>query len=845
MLSLRSIPAQSASALAAYYEELSKEPDGYYQGGAGLMEPAGIWQGAGAEALGLRGTFIAEGELLMAMQGAHPRTGQSLSGTAGYKHKPGWDLTFSAPKSVSTAWAISDLELREAIEKAHQGAVTRALEYLERDAIAVRIRTDRYTVIREPVAKHGGAVFATYEHSSSRAGDPQLHTHAVLMNLTPEGRSLDFSATHVHAGGSIYRAELAHRLHTLGFGVERDGKSFKILGAPEQLIEQWSQRRAQIKAEAAARGISTAKGLETVTLATRSAKEAQSRADLFIQWAHEGQEHQYDAATVRRQAALGMDQQLDKTPEVGLLAALTETLATVSREQALVELGARAYGHWSATELESHLESTLKAHAVVLRAPEARAEWHRAGIRYTTEEMLRLEQRLIARCEHLAQEREVFRLSEPSCHAALQNANFSEEQRSAFTHTLDSGRIAVIQGAAGTGKSTLLGAVREAYGHEDYRVIGTALSQRATRSLEESSGIPSRNVSRLLHDLQAGDERLDACTILVVDECGMVGTRQLDELTRSADEAGAKILLVGDSRQLQAIEAGGAFRGIQERIGYAELTDNRRQQRQADRDLAAAFREGRAADGLSILHQQGRLYLHEDSVAVKQTAVLAYLQDLDAGKSSLLLAKDRVAVHELNNAVRTELKAEGILESLEIAVRTMHGYRHFAVRDRVVLSLGAKQQFYSQLEGNDREQAHNGACGTVEHASPEAVTLRLDSGQQIKLDAAGPFDKDGKQQGWAVDHAYAATVHKAQGMTVDRSHVVIEGDEQREWAYVALSRHRETVHVYATHDALGTDADTLERANAALQLSRAESKDLANDYVVDPPLPVPDLEFEP
>lgn len=843
MLSMRSIPAQSASALAAYYEGLSNRPDGYYQGGAGLMEPAGIWQGHGAEALGLAGTVIAEGELLKAMLGSDPRTDEALSGTAGGTHKPGWDLTFSAPKSVSAAWAVADSELREAIEKAHQRAVTRALEYLERDAIEVRVRTDRHTVAREPVTNHGGAMFATYEHSSSRAGDPQLHTHAVLMNLTPAGRSVDFSVAHVHAGGAIYRMELAHRLHALGFGVERDGKSFSLSAAPETLIERWSQRRAQIEAEAVARGVHSAKGLETVALATRSSKEAQPRAALFLQWAGEAREHRYDAAAVRQQATVGLNQSLANTPEVGLLATLTETRATVSREQALVELAARAYGHWNATDLEASLESALRDQAVVLRSPEIRAEWHRLGNRYTTETMLELERNLIARCERLAADREAFRLSDPSRRAALQTVSLSEEQRRAFDHALDSGRVAAIQGAAGTGKSTLLRGVNGAYTAEGFRVLGTSLSQRATRGLEEASGIPSRNVARLLHDLQAGEEDLDAKTVLVVDEAGMLGTRQLEELTRRVEEAGAKALLVGDSRQLQAVDAGGAFRGVQERIGYAELIDNRRQQKQADREMALAFREGRVADGLEILHKHGRLYLHADTDAIKQTAVLAYLQDLDAGKSSLLLAKDRHAVHELNDAVRGELKSEGILGQSETTVRTTNGYRHLAEQDRVVLGLGAKQQFYNQLERHDREYAHNGACGTVEHVVSEKVTVRLDSGQWIELNAAGYLDKEGKTQGWAMDHGYAATVHKAQGMTVDRSHVVISGEEQREWAYVALSRHRETTHVYATHDALGADGDSVERAEAALQLSRAESKDLANDYQFDARQSAPELEI--
>ncbi len=832
MLSLRSIPMQSTSALAAYYEGLSTQPDGYYQGGAGLYEPSGVWQGSGATMLGLAGTTIADGELLRAMQGAHPRTRDALSGTQGNTHKPGWDLTFSAPKSVSAAWAVADHELRDRIEKAQQNAVARALEYLERDAISVRVRTDRFTVDRESIAKHGGALFGTYEHSSSRAGDPQLHTHAVLLNVTPAGRSLDFSAAHVHAGGAIYRSELAYQLHALRFAVERDGKSFRLLGTPEPLIEEWSKRRAQIEMEASKHGVHTAAGMETVTLATRDSKEAKPRSELFLQWASEAREYEYDAAAVRQQATLGVTQKLENAPEVGLLSSLTETRATVSREQALVEMAARSYGLDDATALEQRLDHALLEQAVILHSPEIKSEWHRAGVRYTTQEMLDLERRLIERCERLAADHKEFRLSAAVRRVAMQNASLSEEQRRAFNHTIDGGRVTAIQGAAGTGKSTLLATVSEAYDAENYRVIGTALSQRATRGLEGASGIPSRNVAQLLHDLDAGQEHIDARTVLVVDEAGMIGTRPLETITRWAEVSGTKVILVGDSRQLQAIEAGAAYRGIQERIGYAELVDNLRQQLQADRDIALAFREGRAADGLEILQKHGRLYLNKDREAVKQTAVLAYLQDMDAGKSALLLAKDRQAVHELNESVRAELRAEGILGEVETTVNTRNGYRNFAEHDRVVLGLGAKQQFYDQLEPRDRELAHNGASGTVERVSSNQINIRLDSGPRIELYAAAIANPEVIASAWAVDHAYAVTAHKAQGMTVDRAHVVITGEEQREWAYVALSRHRETVHVYATNEALGNDTYSIERAEAARHLSRAESKDLANDYTV-------------
>ena len=231
MLSLRAIPVQSAGALASYYEGLAGRADGYYQGGAGEIEPPGEWAGSGTTPLALTGV-IRDGELLRAMQGFHPNGSQPLAHNAGANHKPGWDLTCSAPKSVSAAWAVADEALRQKIEAAHRAAVHRTLAYLEQNAITVRVLQDTGAVQRDPVSLHGGAVFACYEHSSSRSGDPQLHTHSILMNVTPAGRAVDFAAAYVHAGGAIYRAELGHRLHALGFAIERDGKSFRLADYP-------------------------------------------------------------------------------------------------------------------------------------------------------------------------------------------------------------------------------------------------------------------------------------------------------------------------------------------------------------------------------------------------------------------------------------------------------------------------------------------------------------------------------------------------------------------------------------------------------------------------------------
>lgn len=242
MLSFKSINAEGGvSKIAAYYEgyQLGKENPNEKETTRQHDEPMGKWIGSYAEKRGFANELVHRGEMQRGLRGFDPKTGEPLSNNAGdERHKPGYDLTFSAPKSVSIAWASAPDELREKISAAHQKSIESAIKYAEQSGAFVQ----REGHAGEFKVAHGEIAAATFEHSSNRAGEPHLHTHAVVLNVSDNGKRVDFRAANTHAIGTAYRVEMARELEKMGFSIEQDGKSFRIEGFPKDLEKQLSTR---------------------------------------------------------------------------------------------------------------------------------------------------------------------------------------------------------------------------------------------------------------------------------------------------------------------------------------------------------------------------------------------------------------------------------------------------------------------------------------------------------------------------------------------------------------------------------------------------------------------------
>ncbi|TAV19929.1 Ti-type conjugative transfer relaxase TraA [Rhizobium ruizarguesonis] len=401
----------------------------------------------------------------------------------------------------------------------------------------------------------------------------------------------------------------------------------------------------------------------------------------------------------------------------------------------------------------------------------------------------------------------------------------SAEQRQAIEHVTAPGQIAVVIGFAGAGKSTMLAAARKAWEAQGYRVHGAALAGKAAEGLEQSSGIASRTLASWEYSWQADRSRLNARDVFVIDEGGMVASRQLARFVDEVKRAGAKLVLVGDHEQLQAIGAGAPFRAIAEAVGHAQLADVRRQRTDWQKQASIDFASHRTAAGLAAYAARKNLHLKTDRAETLKAIIADYVADRSAhpDDTRIAMAHRRIDVAAINAGIRARLQECGELAKAsnpsgdkgeELSYQTNNGKRSFARGDRIVF-----------LE-NDRDLAvKNGMLGEVIAVAPDAIQVRLDGKAQTQ---------DGQRQVTvpvnsyqAFDHGYATTIHKTQGATVDRSFVLASTTMDRHLTYVAMTRHREGVQLYA-----GLDAFKTERALTEA-LSRSGVKETTLDYTHD------------
>ncbi|MBY3468974.1 Ti-type conjugative transfer relaxase TraA [Rhizobium laguerreae] len=423
----------------------------------------------------------------------------------------------------------------------------------------------------------------------------------------------------------------------------------------------------------------------------------------------------------------------------------------------------------------------------ILQSPEAlRLERERinfaTGIRtpakYTTREMIRLEAEMANRAIWLSG-----RASHGVREAVLQatfahHSRLSDEQRTAIEHVAGATRIAAVIGRAGAGKTTMMKAAHEAWEAAGYRVVGGALAGKAAEGLEKEAGIDSRTLSSWELRWNQGRNLIDDNAVFVLDEAGMVSSRQMALFVEAVTKAGAKLVLVGDPEQLQPIEAGAAFRAIADRIGYAELETIYRQRQQWMRDASLDLARGNIRKAVDAYTAHGRmigLRLKDEAV---ESLIAAWDRDYDPSKTSLILAHLRRDVRMLNDMARAKLVERGVVAD-GFAFKTEDGTRMFAAGDQIVFlknegSLGVK----------------NGMLAKVLEAAPGRIVAEIGDGdhrRQVTIEQR--FYNN-------LDHGYATTIHKSQGATVDRVKVLASLSLDRHLTYVAMTRHREDLAVY-------------------------------------------------
>ncbi len=832
----------------AYYERsVAAGIDDYY---AGRGESQGVWVGHGARELQLKGV-VGDGELGRLISGHHPVTSVLLrshppkkqitveridpaTGERTLEQKTlspvaGYDLVFSPPKSVSLLHALGNDDVRHAVNQAHFAAWQAVLIYLEQRACVTR--KGKNGVLHE---RGSGFVAAAYQHRTSRAQDPHLHTHVIVANMArrPDGtwRALDGEPILKHyrlAAGYLYQAQLRFEL-TRSLGVEwrePEHGMAEIAGVPEEALRAFSQRRAQVLDYLERQGTSGFYAAKVAAIKTRDRKEPVDLPRMQLEWQARAAEHAFGRRQLRRLLGHTAEHELSEQQAAELAArlagpdGLTEKRSTFTGTDAVM---AFAEAHTHGAPVEHVLALVRRFVGMEQVAPIAPAAVGRPAS-FSTVELLRHERVAL---QLAAADREV---SSSVVSARLMKEVVDEQadalgrEQAAMVRAVASSpdRVVCVVGQAGCGKTTALAALADAFEREGYVTLGAAPSGVAAANLAAETGVASGTLHRLLAEARQRSGLPRRC-LLIVDEAGMADTRTLTRVLSQVEHAHGKAVLVGDPAQLAAVGPGGLFAAILERNGGIELHDNRRQRDELERRALALLRQGRSRDYLAQAAERGTLSVACSRTEAKAQLVADWWEEARADPAgSVMIAYRRADVAELNTVARTLLDREGGLGRKRL--RLNNGIE-LAAGDRILCTR------------NDRRLAvSNGSRSTVSEIDEgrQAIRVDLDDGRRLALPA------DYLEAGNIV-HAYALTGHKVQGLTVEQAFVL--ADDRRalkEWGYVALSRAREQTRLYTISNELEPDAppQRLEPAGPVDRLAEALARPAAETLALEAAMP--------
>ena len=849
-----------------YLEQVAKGLDDYYSGAG---ETQGEWIGTASAALGLEHDVIGD-ELRAVLAGLAPGTGLTPNNTqvVTFKNRvPGFDLTFSAPKTVSVLYALGDPLVRAQVVAATDLAVAEALGWLEREACFVRrgsnnkaaktTEFEQWGTRRMPAA---GFIAAQFRHRTSRLGDPQLHSHVLIANMTkgPDGKwsALDGQALYRSriAAGTVYQSVLRNEL-TRRLGVEWtevDKGLADIIGIPDRVRRLFSKRRTEIEIELDRTGQSGPAAAAAASLETRTTKTDIDQETLDAQWIAEAASVDYGPEHINRFLANTRDISTEHAQRHadGVLSSesmiavqshskfhdtivheeltiddfaarighiLPETDAVVNRLGVQNAVAAQLGASGSIRLLERLTDAVL-AHAELVPLAPGAAAYVAFEQRWTTRTLLNKEAELTALFTpgHAVGVGSTAVL-DPALVAAYLAANttLGPDQADTLRRLTSQGLgVEAVVGKAGTGKTYAMNAVRELYESAGYRVLGACPTGRAARELSDGAGIDAGTIQRFnVHDL---NDR----TVVVMDEAGMIGTFNFHHVITHARRAGAKVIVVGDHHQLPEIEAGGSFASLLNAVGdrRCELTINRRQRHEWEHAALDHLRAGEIAEFWQAYLDHGRVVLADNRAEVQGRAVGDWFAAYQSGSNAHMLAGTIAEAKLLNDVARSFVARTGRLTGDVYEIKG----REFQRGDRVLLTKNMGHQL--DVDTGVEVRVDNGMLGDIIAINPERETIdvQLVSGRNIRLDSY-------YVTGEYLTHGYATTFHKAQGLTCDDVFVVGPAGMYRESGYVALSRARNEARLYAT---TGEAAALGERSHATgIPLPTEHVSSDANDIV--------------
>ncbi|HEY1855419.1 MAG TPA: MobF family relaxase [Solirubrobacterales bacterium] len=795
-----------------YVDKVAVGAEDYYSGEG---EAEGYWLGQAAAELELDGK-VDPGQLAAMLTGINPVDGEplGLKSAPNREPVPAFDLTFSAPKSVSLTWALGGHPVAEVVKEAHHDAVAEALSYMKRSACWARRGKGGAQFV-----PGNGFLVAAYVHRSSRAGDPQLHTHVLIANATkgPDGRwsRLYHPAIYEHArtAGFIYEAHLRHEL-TRRLGVEW-GRVINgiadIRGYSAEELRRFSTRRAEIIA-AAGEGAS-ARAMQIATLETRKAKDRDLTTESLREaWRVKGEEVGLDRETIA--ARLGHErpgptvltaQQVERS--------VTEHASHFDRRDAIRAVADNLPHGAPTAEVLALADAFLSSASVIEIAQTPR------GPRFTTERIWQLERQALAVAERL-HGAESCAVVNPIrvCRVLAACPSLKADQRAMVEQLLGGGRaLEVVIGEAGSGKTYATVAAAEGWVAASRQLHVAAPTWRAANVLR-AEGLEAQTVAGLLARLDAREEEgktpLRPNSVLLVDEAGMVDSQSVARLIEHADRSQAKLVLIGDPAQLGEIEAGGLFAAIARRSEAIHLDEVIRHRHELDREAAKLIRQGRGSEAVGRYAREGRVVVAPDHELRREAIVSDWWEAKQRGEDALMIAKANSERERLNTRARELLKVEGRLGAEEIEI----GGRRFAAGEEVITRVNDQR---AQIYNRERWRIEAVESGRLRLAGIDTDRLvGVDSGY---LERVNPSDGSP-----AIEHGYAATIYQAPGATLDSAYVMADPSMDRQEFYVAASRTRGETYFYATPE-VGLDrieiAPASPRADALEHIARAAERD--------------------
>ena len=883
--------AQAAS--AAYYLESQRSfrhPNEYYTAGE---EPDGVWFNPHA-LFGLADSGkVDSSDFHRLYHGFAPNGGGKLTRNAGSERRSaGLDMTFSADKSVSALWAIADPELRSEIEWAHNDAARVALEetVLRHCAYTrIRNRDGDIEVLSADVAA------AMFQHGTSRDNDPQLHTHCMIFNAARTHRDGKYRALHQHpvytwmkAAGAVYRNTLAWSLQErLGIRMEqygKDGEFTRVAGMPGDLIGHWSKRRAAIIEAAREMGFTVEGNAPRAAAAnkiTRAGKSPDNDPEIrHRRWCGEADGYIEREALIA--SLLGKSEEITQEQIRALTEVLEDLPYRLTREEAVFRLpdivervGNATAGLLNRDAVATSIERVLLSPEVVRltrppRSAEGRADMAHTRL-YSTRHNLQMEQEVRDMAAGMAAGTE-HSLSAQAIEAkvaGLLKAGYplSEEQIAAIRAVTSSeGRVAIIEGAAGSGKTTTLRPIADLYREHGQSIIATAVAWRTAVALGNDVDARPFCVDKLLRLAARGGIDIDGNTTIIVDEAGMLSTRQAHHILQLSERHWAKIVFAGDTQQQQPVEAGPGLRLIRDAVGSVRVDRIRRQKADLEdilthiqgetpemaRLLASsmeeerrtrilnyyenmkgklvftpwqvaaseALRDGDAASAIAALHLRGRFHIGYDEEKTLTDLVDDWdrYQRANPDKSTVVLARTRAEVRALSHLMRERRFAA--LPDGEQAGTDLAG----TDRVTVTVSRGMEDERTTsplEIARSDRlrigathweKQLFNGTVVTVDDFKVERgeagtepsvlISARTEDGRRVSFSHDEIRDWYGNIR---LDHGYALTITSAQGLTVDRTFLLADARPSRETIYPAATRHREALDIYVNRAPLALD----------------------------------------